>query len=57
MPRKGEMKYDLTGERFGRLTVVEKVVDEEDGLTKWHCICDCGNEHLCRSYDLTSGKV
>jgi len=57
VPRKGEMKYDLTGERFGRLTVVEKVVDEEDGLTKWRCICDCENECLCRSYDLTSGKV
>ena len=35
---------DLTGKRFGRLTVLEKV--ENKGKTtnaRWLCLCDCGN--------------
>jgi hypothetical protein len=31
---------DLTGKRFGRLTVLEKVYRE--GKLKWRCQCDCG---------------
>lgn len=42
-------KYDLTGKRFGRLTVLYQTDDyvEPSGgsrTAKWHCICDCGNE-------------
>lgn len=35
---------DLTGRRFGRLTVVEKVSSKQ-GCTnaRWLCKCDCGN--------------
>lgn len=57
MPRGGQIKYDLTGERFGKLVVIEFVKDEEDGLGKWRCICDCGKECLRRSHELTSGKT
>ena len=39
---------DLTGMKFGRLTVVERVEDHimPSGRhrTKWKCKCDCGNE-------------
>lgn len=39
---------DLTGQRFGRLIVVEKTEDyiEPSGRhrTKWLCKCDCGNK-------------
>lgn len=38
-------KYDLTGQRFGRLTALYHVYKE--GRVKdsyWHCRCDCGNE-------------
>lgn len=42
------MFKDLTGKRFGKLTVLYRANDclTEDGIRKtmWHCICDCGNE-------------
>lgn len=35
---------DLTGQRFGRLTVIKRT-DEiaTNKSAKWHCVCDCGN--------------
>ena len=39
---------DLTGQKFGRLTVLFRVEDniESNGRKRvmWHCKCDCGNE-------------
>lgn len=34
---------DLTGQRFGRLTVVERAAQTNDGKATWVCVCDCGN--------------
>lgn len=34
---------DLTGQRFGRLTVISRA-ESRNGKTIWHCKCDCGNE-------------
>ena len=34
---------NLIGQKFGRLTVVSKS-KTINNHTKWHCICDCGNE-------------
>lgn len=35
---------DLTGLRFGRLTVVSKAPDTLDSkYPKWRCVCDCGS--------------
>lgn len=33
---------DLTGERFGRLTVIEKIPSNNTNA-RWLCKCDCGN--------------
>ena len=49
---------DLTGRRFGRLTVLEK--DDErtkDGNTYWKCKCQCGNIKSVLVGNLTSGKT
>ncbi len=47
---------DLTGKRFGRLTVIERAKDKK-GKTYWHCKCDCEVEKdVCASH-LTSGKI
>ena len=35
---------DITGQRFGKLTVVKLVGTDKRGATKWLCKCDCGNE-------------
>lgn len=36
------MGKDLTGQKFGRLTVIG-VYDKKNGRTHWKCKCDCGN--------------
>ena len=34
---------DLTGKRFGRLTVVERTDQRDGNSIIWKCLCDCGN--------------
>lgn len=51
---------DLTGRRFGRLTVVGISTRPDSGKQRgirWLCKCDCGNEHIVISKNLTSGHV
>ena len=47
---------DLIGQKFNKLTVIEKVIDEK-GKTKWRCKCDCGNEKIIRGDSLRSGHT
>lgn len=35
---------DLTGKRFGRLTVLKQNGRDKKGYIIWRCKCDCGNE-------------
>lgn len=49
MARQGR---DLTGQRFGRLTVIDGVVIER--RRRWRCRCDCGNETTIRVTSLLS---
>ena len=35
-------KIDLTGQRFGRLTVLRKAVSRKGKQIRWLCQCDCG---------------
>lgn len=43
---------DLTGQRFGRLTVTERAADyvspKGHHKVQWRCQCDCGNEVIVR---------
>jgi len=48
---------DLTGQRFGRLTVVERVGTDKWGYILWKCKCDCGNEVTVISASLRSGAT
>ena len=48
---------DLTGQRFGRLTVVEFVGTDKRGNALWKCKCDCGNETVVRYSNLKSGHT
>ena len=45
--------YDLTGERFGRLTVIELIGRDEFSHKLWRCKCDCGNEKVVTTSSLT----
>lgn len=33
---------NLTGKKFGRLTVIDKADVDNNGCIRWNCICDCG---------------
>lgn len=49
-------RLELTGRRFGRLTVTS-FSGCEKGLSKWRCVCDCGNEVDVVGCYLTSGNT
>lgn len=47
---------DLTGQKFGRLTVIERVgVKNHHSL--WKCKCDCGNLHYATIDNLKGGHT
>jgi len=48
---------DLTGQRFGRLTVIRRVENPFDSHAAWLCKCDCGNETVVLSCNLKSGDT
>lgn len=50
------LKNDLTGQRFGRLTVIG-VDDRKSRKTYFYCRCDCGNVKSVRSDSLTAGAI
>ena len=47
---------DLTGKRFGRLTVIQRHGDITTD-TKWLCKCDCGGEKIVRGVCLRYGHT
>ena len=54
---KGKLK-DLSGQRFGMLTVVRRGRDDlRNQKVTWECKCDCGTVKDVRSNDLVRGKV
>lgn len=47
---------DLTGQRIGRLTVLQQAGKDKNGLLLWKCQCDCGNIFVTRGQDIRRGK-
>lgn len=47
---------DLTGQKFGRLTVISKTENIGRRIA-WICICDCGREKTVIGEGLTQGKT
>lgn len=47
---------NLTGKRFGKLTVLEKG-DSKNGRTYWKCRCDCGKEISVIASNLLRGNT
>jgi hypothetical protein len=43
---------DLTGKKFGKLTVISF----KSGKSEWYCKCDCGNETVARTPNLIKGR-
>lgn len=47
---------DLTGQRFGKLTVLSFAGMKHRGAL-WLCICDCGNEKTATAVNLKTGNT
>ena len=48
---------DITGQRYGRLTVVERVPGaNKHGQVQWLCKCDCGETTIVAGYSLKTGN-
>ncbi|MBQ0014774.1 MAG: hypothetical protein KBS82_05580 [Oscillospiraceae bacterium] len=51
---------DLTGQRFGSWTVIERAQDKitksNNKFTVWKCVCDCGTEREVVANSLLSGR-
>lgn len=58
MPRK---RLDLTGKRFGRLTVLAPAEDKRlpsgEASSQWRCRCDCGRETVVARRNLRFGAT
>lgn len=48
---------DLTGQRFGRLSVVSREQNNKNNKAMWLCKCDCGNLKTILGSHLTSGNT
>ena len=48
---------DLTGCKFGRLTVIQRAKSAKGWRTKWLCRCDCGKEVIVDRGNLKSGHT
>lgn len=44
----GQLK-DLTGQKFGKLTVLRRTEDKQCGRPMWLCQCECGNQTVVSS--------
>jgi hypothetical protein len=47
---------DLTGGKFGRLTVIERA-EKNINEAAWRCVCSCGNETIVRGHALRRGQT
>jgi hypothetical protein len=47
---------DITGQQFGRLTVVARAMSDRRGQAQWRCRCACGNETTVNGSNLRRGN-
>ena len=48
---------DLTGQRFGKLVVVERAGSSISGFAMWRCRCDCGKIAIVIGRNLRTGNT
>lgn len=47
---------ELTGLKFGKLTVMRRLENDRHGKTRWLCSCECGSETPVNSRSLVAGN-
>lgn len=54
-------KIDLTGQKFGRLTVINQaehyISPQGVKVIRWNCVCECGNHTVVSANQLRRGKT
>lgn len=53
----GRPTIDITGKRFGNLTVINRVIDVNSRESKWKCSCFCGSSIVTCGSALRSGRT
>lgn len=48
---------NILNQKFGRLTVIEKLGSDKHQEQLWKCRCDCGQEVIVNTISLTSGNT
>lgn len=48
---------DISGQKFGRLTAIERVGKDKENRALWRCVCECGNEIIVPGKSLRSGNT
>lgn len=48
---------DLSGQRFGRLTVIAQAGKMQNGRIAWKVVCDCGNETVVSGHELKQNRT
>ena len=48
---------DLSGERFGKLTVISRAENTKDGKAQWLCLCECGGADVKSAANLLRGNT
>ena len=48
---------DITNQKFGKLTALNREENDKHGQARWKCICDCGNIIITSSHSLRSGHT
>ena len=47
---------ELTGQKYGRWSVISRAPNSSKGTTRWNCVCECGTEGIVGGCGLTGGK-
>ncbi len=48
---------DLTGQKFGRLTVIKRAENAKCSNIQWFCQCECGKQTIVQGGTLRSGRT
>ena len=48
---------DELGNKYGKLTVIQRAENTKDGKTRWVCECECGNKITVLGTNLRKGNT
>lgn len=48
---------DITGQKFNRLTVLNRSHNNKFNFIMWECLCDCGNKCFAKAYELKTEQI